>query len=127
MMAVAFQSASLAAVFTVDSPADVVDASPGDGACDDGSGNCTLRAAIQEANALAGADEITLPAGNVHTHRSRRAGLEDGAASGDLDIGTELVITGAGVGDYDRRRWSTRPGLRLSLSHAAAFRPRSVA
>ena len=44
--------------FTVDSTADTVDASPGNGVCDDGSGNCTLRAAIQEANALPGPDTI---------------------------------------------------------------------
>ncbi len=41
--------------FTVTSTADVVDANLGDGICDDGSGNCTLRAAIQESNALGGA------------------------------------------------------------------------
>jgi CSLREA domain-containing protein len=52
-----------AAVFTVNSPADVVDASTGNGICETAPGNgvCTLRAAIQEANALAGADQIILP------------------------------------------------------------------
>lgn len=45
-----------AATFTVDSLADTVDAIAGDGLCDDGSGVCTLRAAIEEANALGGAD-----------------------------------------------------------------------
>ena len=53
---------SLAATFTVTSTADAVDAKPGDGVCDDGSGNCTLRASIMEANALPGADTITLAA-----------------------------------------------------------------
>ena len=42
-----------AASLTVDSVLDSSDASAGDGSCDDGSGNCTLRAAIEEANALA--------------------------------------------------------------------------
>ena len=37
-------------VFTVDSTGDGADASTGDNDCDDGSGSCTLRAAIQEAN-----------------------------------------------------------------------------
>ena len=32
--------------FIVDSTSDAVDAKPGDGACDDGAGRCTLRAAI---------------------------------------------------------------------------------
>ena len=36
--------------FTVDSTGDGADSSSSDGACDDGNGNCTLRAAIQEAN-----------------------------------------------------------------------------
>lgn len=49
-------------VFTVDSLADTSasgDSNPGDGACDDGTGSCTLRAAIEEANALSGTDTIT--------------------------------------------------------------------
>ncbi len=46
------------AAFIVDSSADTGDASPGDGVCDDGSGHCTLRAAIEEANAHAGGDAI---------------------------------------------------------------------
>ena len=50
------------ATFVVNSSADSVDANPGNGVCADASGNCTLRAAIMEANALSGAD-ITLPAG----------------------------------------------------------------
>ncbi|MGD8967250.1 MAG: hypothetical protein PVI07_07065 [Anaerolineae bacterium] len=35
------------------------DANPGDGLCADGQGRCTLRTAIEEANALPGADTIT--------------------------------------------------------------------
>jgi CSLREA domain-containing protein len=42
------------AVLTVNSTGDSSDAVPGDGACDDGAGACTLRAAIQEANARSG-------------------------------------------------------------------------
>ena len=38
------------ATFTVNSVGDGADRNTGDGVCDDGSGNCTLRAAIQEAN-----------------------------------------------------------------------------
>ena len=51
------------AVFTVNSPADVVDANLGNGVCETAPGNgiCTLRAAIQEANILPGANEIILP------------------------------------------------------------------
>ncbi|HET6893465.1 MAG TPA: CSLREA domain-containing protein, partial [Pyrinomonadaceae bacterium] len=41
-----------AATFTVNSTADTVDVSPGNGLCADSLGNCTLRAAILEANSL---------------------------------------------------------------------------
>lgn len=47
-----------AATFTVNSTLDTNDAAPGNGVCADASGNCTLRAAIQEANGLAGDDII---------------------------------------------------------------------
>src|SRR6266542_1525446 len=51
-----------ASAFTVNSAVDVVDANPSDGACATAAGECTLRAAIQETNAIPGADTITLPA-----------------------------------------------------------------
>ena len=37
-------------LFTVNSTADTVDATPGDGLCADPEGHCTLRAAVQESN-----------------------------------------------------------------------------
>ncbi|WP_455202599.1 choice-of-anchor D domain-containing protein [Kaarinaea lacus] len=46
--------------FTVDSLLDNADAFVGDNVCDDGSGACTLRAAIQEANVLSGDDYIDI-------------------------------------------------------------------
>jgi CSLREA domain-containing protein len=49
---------SAATTFTVTSTGDTADNNPGNGVCDDGTGLCTLRAAIQEANAAAGADTI---------------------------------------------------------------------
>jgi CSLREA domain-containing protein len=57
-----------AMTFTVNSTADTGDATP-DGVCDDGAGNCTLREAIQEANANMGADMITfnIPGNGPHT------------------------------------------------------------
>src|SRR5262245_32787105 len=51
-------SPAAAATFAVDSTVDAVDAAPGDGVCASAGGSCTLRAAIQEANALAGPDEV---------------------------------------------------------------------
>ncbi len=44
--------------FVVDSTGDGGDSSSGDGFCSDGTGFCTLRAAIEEANALIGLDTI---------------------------------------------------------------------
>src|SRR5262249_43423379 len=59
-----WSSATLSgATFTVNDKADATDAHPGDGICATLTGTCTLRAAIQEANALAGTDQIVLPAG----------------------------------------------------------------
>lgn len=51
------------ATFTVSSTTDAVDATPGDGICETASGNgvCTLRAAVQEAGALAGANTVVVP------------------------------------------------------------------
>ena len=48
-----------AATFQVNSALDTGDAAPGNGVCDDGTGRCTLRAAIEEANAKPGSDLIT--------------------------------------------------------------------
>jgi len=59
----ALASQSVAATFTVNSTADTPDATPGDGVCATAGAVCTLRAAIEEANALAGADLINIPGG----------------------------------------------------------------
>ena len=51
-------NAGFATAFTVNSVGDGGDSNTLDGICDDGTGRCTLRAAIQQANASAGADTI---------------------------------------------------------------------
>ena len=56
---------TLASAFVVDSTIDAVEAAPGDGVCATAAGECTLRAAIQETNALPGADKVTLPIGTT--------------------------------------------------------------
>ena len=82
--------------FTVSTTADAVDAQPGDGICDDGAGNCTLRAAVMESDWLPGTQVITVPEG---TYTLTIAGIgEDAAATGDLDILDDLIIRGAGRG-----------------------------
>ncbi len=85
-----------AATFTVNTTTDTQDAAPGNGVCSDLGGMCSLRAAITEANALAGADIIMLPGGTYTT--TLTAANEDANAGGDLDITSPLTITGAGSG-----------------------------
>src|SRR5438094_10032224 len=87
-----------AATFNVTSTIDAVEASPGDGICASAGSQCTLRAAVQEANALPGADTIMLPAGTyVLTVGGASARCEDAAAKGDLDITDDVTIIGAGA------------------------------
>jgi uncharacterized repeat protein (TIGR01451 family)/CSLREA domain-containing protein len=82
---VASVSPASGATFTVDTTADAADATPGDGACATSTGACTLRAAVQESNALAGADAIILPAGTCPL------------SLGQIDLQSDLAITGAGA------------------------------
>ena len=74
-----------AATFVVTSTAYAVDASPGDGVCATATGVCTVRAAIQEANAERSADTITVPAGFYRL------------TPGPLSITTDMTISGAGA------------------------------
>jgi CSLREA domain-containing protein len=80
--------------FIVDSTVDEEDVKHGDGLCETRKKECTLRAALQEANANVGYDTITIPAG---TYGFSIPGInEDNAASGDLDITDSVLIKGAG-------------------------------
>ena len=89
--------------FNVNSTLDLPDLIPGDGLCNTNVATCTLRAAIMEANATAGADTINVPAG---TYTLTRGPFDDeflfnGAneGTGDLDVvGSDLTINGAGAG-----------------------------
>lgn len=89
------QAPAWAATFQVNSTLDAIDAAVGDGICETASGNgiCTLRAAVQETNALAGADAILVPAG---TYVITRPGVI-GDANGSFDIRDDLTIQGAGA------------------------------
>ncbi|MBI4518975.1 MAG: right-handed parallel beta-helix repeat-containing protein [Deltaproteobacteria bacterium] len=77
--------------FTVDTTADGADVAPGDGLCATSGGACTLRAAIQEAEARAVGDAISLPAG---TYVLVQGFLDLGATS----TNQPLLIMGAGAG-----------------------------
>ena len=87
--------------FTVETKDDAPDTNPGDGQCASTAGGlCTLRAAIQESNALPGADDISLPVPDLagaYALGITGAG-EDAGATGDLDITDDVTITGSPAG-----------------------------
>ncbi len=64
-----FSPQASAATLQVDSILDTTDSDAGNGICDDGSGNCTLRAAIEEANMLDGSDTINFAIAGAGVHR----------------------------------------------------------
>lgn len=80
-------------VFTVDTRDDTVDLNPGDGLCADANGDCSLRAAVMEANALPGIEEIRVSSSHLLT---RPEVADDTDATGDLDITEAVVIRGPG-------------------------------
>ena len=82
------QTVSAATTFTVNSTGDGADSNLADGVCNDGSGACTLRAAIQQANNVSGDDTITfsLPGSSIIT-----LGSELDAINGNL------VVNGPGA------------------------------
>src|SRR5262245_8407677 len=120
---------------------DGVDDTPGDGICDTDSdrtnnvpatdtdleiGRCTLRAAIQEANALPGPDKIVLRTGDLRYVLTLAGPGEDAAATGDLDITSEIEIVGKGYlhSQLDAKKLKDRildvkPGGKLTLTSVA--------
>ncbi|MBK8466051.1 MAG: proprotein convertase P-domain-containing protein [Chloracidobacterium sp.] len=82
--------------FFVDTTADTLDATIGDGICADAGGFCSLRAAISESNFAPGANTISLPSGVYTTTLAGAA--ENVNASGDYDITSDVIINGAGSG-----------------------------
>jgi CSLREA domain-containing protein len=71
--------------FQVDSFVDLPDANPGDFACDTGQGQCTLRAAVMEANFYLSHDKILLPAGSYNL-----------TWGGGLTISNNVTLQGSG-------------------------------
>jgi CSLREA domain-containing protein len=82
-----------AMTLTVDSTADAVDVAPGNGVCVTAAGTCTLRAAVQEANASPGPATIELAPGTTYTLQIVGSN-EQAAAQGDLDVTDRLTIQG---------------------------------
>ncbi len=81
-----------AATFAVNSPGDFHDANPGDGVCETvaGNGACTLRAALEETNALAGADTI-----NLQPNVTYALTMSDSPGLATLGIADSVTINGS--------------------------------
>jgi CSLREA domain-containing protein len=93
--------AARAATFFVNSAADKPDANPGDHMCITDAATCTLRAAVQEADADGGSNTILIPRGyyRLRIPPSPEAGAagQDDAGKGDLDVAASLTIRGDGA------------------------------
>jgi CSLREA domain-containing protein len=83
----------LGANLNVDTTQDSPDAKPGDGQCVSKAGGCTLRAAIEEANATTLADTINVPPGTYALTVSSTGG-PDFAQTGVLFLNGEVQILG---------------------------------
>ena len=83
LLAAPMARAGAASTITVNSNGDGSDAAAGNGVCATSGGVCTLRAAIEEANALAGADTISIPAMTI-------------TVGSQLKVTQAVTITGAG-------------------------------
>jgi CSLREA domain-containing protein/uncharacterized repeat protein (TIGR01451 family) len=82
--------------FTVNTTTDLVSANPN--ACLNAvAGQCSLREAIIEANATAGADTIILPAGTYTLTIARNPADHHTSKTGTLEVQDSLTITGAGA------------------------------
>jgi CSLREA domain-containing protein len=85
-----------AADFIVNTTDDLADLNPGDGVCDGAPRaglQCSLRAAVQTANALGGVHTIIL-GGN--TYNLTNGGFDGAAVVGDLDVTATLTVIGRG-------------------------------
>jgi len=91
--------------FTVNTTTMNPDAIPGNGICADACGLCSLVAAMQEANALAGADSITIPAGTYYL-------------PGRLEPTEAVTFTGAGMNStvIDGRDADSQPAFQIKAN-----------
>ncbi len=107
-----------AATFAPDRTTDANDATPGDGLCVAVGGGCTLRAAITEANAASGADEIVLLADTY--------ALEP--LLGALDIDDDLEIRGASwqTTAVETAHLSVQPLLRIASGASVTLRKLAI-
>jgi predicted outer membrane repeat protein len=114
-MTLAAPLASHGASFTVDDDGEASDADTGDPACATAGGVCTLRAALEQANASVGPHTITLPAGTYVQSATLPAVVQDVTIAGPVAATT--VVRASDVG---RPRLLEVPaGVTLTLSGVA--------
>ena len=94
---------SRAANFTVNNNGDTSDVTAGDGICADAGGNCTLRAAVEETNALSGNDAINFVASLTNATITLTTGVEIqiSGTNGTLQInglGADMLTIDGGAG-----------------------------
>ena len=119
MLGAVFVRPARAASFIVNNTTDAADFAPGDGVCETAAGNgiCTLRAAIREANALAGDDTIT------QTERKKQfgqAGYEgsDAQCSIQPEMNRRFISV---LADWPPRPWRPPPAGSLHLIFAECW------
>src|SRR5262245_14226585 len=93
--------AAAAVTLMVNSTADDGDSNRGNGVCATSGGQCTLRAAIEEANALPGMDAITVPAGTYSV--SEQLVIEDSVSINGAGM-TSTLVDGGGASELLRAR-----------------------
>jgi CSLREA domain-containing protein len=88
-----------AATFVVNAAGDAADANPADGVCATAAATCTLRAALQTANVIAGADTIqfAVPGGVVSVAAPLPIALQPTTIDGSTQSGGRVVIDGFGT------------------------------
>lgn len=95
-----------AAAFTVNSLSDGSDSNLADGICDDGTGNCTLRAAIEQAQNDPGTDTITITATGVANYATALPSISEsgltivGPGSNNFEIATTVPMFSVASTDH---------------------------
>ncbi|MFL6335290.1 MAG: Calx-beta domain-containing protein [Pyrinomonadaceae bacterium] len=101
-------SAYAATTFTVNTLGDGADSDLNDGVCNDGTGQCTLRAAVEQANQLTGSDTINITVNGTINLTSALPNL------------SSLTITGPGAAQLTvRRDPSTATNFRIFRTDSA--------
>jgi hypothetical protein len=96
--------------FEVDAAKDLADLVPGDGFCRTEDETCSLRAAVEEANASAGPDAIVVPRGRFRLVLGSLAVSEDLEVAGDGSDSTTLQ------GDRLQRVLRVAPGVNAAIT-----------